>query len=118
MSLQIAWVLQVCTLTRTALPVHQYPHSERVLHGPKHADAHGSDRGDICGVERHSASFQFNPRWLALLIAQLISAAGVYATKGVGIDFAILGHERVITAGVHKKSEERTIALVGQVLPP
>jgi hypothetical protein len=34
-------------------------------------------------------AFDFNPRWLALLIAQTISIGGVYFTRGAGSDYFI-----------------------------
>jgi hypothetical protein len=33
------------------------------------------------------SALNFNPRWLALAIAQVISLFGVYATQGIGSDY-------------------------------
>jgi len=38
------------------------------------------------GIQR---AFDFNPKWLALLIAEAISLFGVIATNGHGADFAV-----------------------------
>jgi hypothetical protein len=34
-------------------------------------------------------AFNFNPRWLALVISQIVVLGGVYVTGGVGIDYFI-----------------------------
>jgi hypothetical protein len=34
-------------------------------------------------------AFNFNPRWLALIVAQIIILSGVYLTGGRGVDFFV-----------------------------
>jgi hypothetical protein len=65
-----------------------FGYSEGILHATEHADAHRSDRCGFVISNGLQLAFNFNPRWLALLISQVIVLSGVYM-GGVGIDYFV-----------------------------